>query len=1120
MAKYAGRFDLEPADKKNVLPLSMHHLASGWASIGGQLSIVAAVMSSVDSSMFSASSLVAHNIYYCVARRKASEGERAIVLRCAVLLLGAVATVIALATNSVFALWTQSSELCYVLLFPQFIALFFLQRYSNAYGAVLGFLIGITARVLCGAPDVGIPVLIRLPLYDSEHGQQFPFRTLCMLISLVAILVTSILTGYVFDTGLLPPDWDVWNCLGYAKFYADNRGAKTVPAESSTKIVTNVGTRPSAALTPRDGFTPDTPVIPLDKTKRGVPSGNITAKTSAINTRTSTAENAATPTKRLSLSPSTDTKRRKNIGDLPSSAEPTTVPTGPTNTVPSPKQLGTGKSSNTANRSVGVSGIGTEPSAASAVPTGRSSSSFRAVTASERIPITEKPGEEEDKASAPLEQSTAISWFRNKRKPAKTRNVGDLATGNTSTGPATPSGRMSAQGTTATGAGKTAPATPLSIPGTTEVAKGARYNECIYRKNQVEDRLLKMRESSEEEVAEPASCAMSLALRGALSVIGYFTVNIGVGLWAAGRRIQPRTPLVEEPVPDYLLRLLLANRALPLCLGFISMTGETVSIIADLNPALAIVASGSTMLLYTSVGGLISVVYTDVLQALTTLVGLWACVPAIASSSATDRIRLPRYSWLGKIELKDLGQLLDLQLMTTLGGIPWQLAIVAAVMSSVDSSMLSASSLVAHNIYYCVARPEASEGERAIVLRCAVLLLGAVATVIALATNSVFALWTQSSELCYVLLFPQFIALFFLQRYSNAYGAVLGFLIGITARVLCGAPDIGIPVLIRLPLYDSERGQQFPFRTLCMVISLVAIPVTSILTGYVFDTGLLPPDWDVWNCLGYDTFYADNRGAKTVPAESSRKIVTNVGTKPSAALTPRGGFTPETPGIPLEKTKRGVASGSITAKTSAINTRTSTPENAATPTKRVSLSPSTDTKRRKKIADLPSSAEATTIRTGPTNTVPSPKQLGTGKSSNTADRGVGVSGIGTELSATSAVPTGRSSSSFPAVTASERIPVAEKPGEEEDKASAPLENSTAITWFRYKRKTAKTRNTSGLATGTTSTGPVTPSGRMSAQGTTATAAGKTAPATPRSIPGTTEGAGKGKAKETATPKST
>ncbi|XP_077564427.1 high-affinity choline transporter 1-like [Haemaphysalis longicornis] len=138
MAKYAGRFDLEPADRKNVLPLSMYHLASGWASIGGQLAIVAAVMSSVDSSMLSASSLVAHNIYYCVARPKASDNERAIVLRCAVLLLGAVATVISLATNSVFALWTQSSELCYVLLFPQFIALFFLQRYSNAYGAVSG----------------------------------------------------------------------------------------------------------------------------------------------------------------------------------------------------------------------------------------------------------------------------------------------------------------------------------------------------------------------------------------------------------------------------------------------------------------------------------------------------------------------------------------------------------------------------------------------------------------------------------------------------------------------------------------------------------------------------------------------------------------------------------------------------------------------------------------------------------------------------------------------------------------------------------------------------------------------------------------------------------------------
>ncbi|KAH9368276.1 hypothetical protein HPB48_013459 [Haemaphysalis longicornis] len=340
------------------------------------------------------------------------------------------------------------------------------------------------------------------------------------------------------------------------------------------------------------------------------------------------------------------------------------------------------------------------------------------------------------------------------------------------------------------------------------------------------------------------------------------------------------------------------------------------------------------------------------------------------------------------------------------------------------------------------------------------------------------------------------------------------------ARVLCGAPDVGIPVLIRLPLYDSERGQQFPFRTLCMLITLVAIPVTSILTGYAFDTGLLPPDWDVWNCLGYATFYADDMGAKTAPAESPRKSVANVGHRLSAALTPGSGFTPQTPGTPLGITKHGVASGNITARTSAMNTRTSTPENAPTPTIMLNLSPTTDTKGRKNRAELPSSVEATTTPTGPTTPTPSPKQLGAGQSSNTANREVRVSGIGTKLIAASVVPAGHSSTSSRAVTASERTPVAEKPSEEEDKALVPLDKSTSITWFRAKRKPAKTRNVSGLATGTTSTGPVTPSGRMSAQGTTATGDGKTTLTTPCNISGTTAGAGKRKAKETATPKST
>lgn len=149
-------------------------------------------------------------------------------------------------------------------------------------------------------------------------------------------------------------------------------------------------------------------------------------------------------------------------------------------------------------------------------------------------------------------------------------------------------------------------------------------------------------------------------------------------------------------------------------------------------------------------------------------------------------------------------------------------AVAAAVMSSVDSSILSASSMLVCNVYRPLLRETAGDREIKIALRCGIVLIGLAAALLALSVGSVYTLWFLCGDLVYVILFPQLVAgLFF--RGANKIGAVAGILVGFVLRAGGGEPALGIPMLFPYPLVDASGASQFPFRTAAMVASLMTI---------------------------------------------------------------------------------------------------------------------------------------------------------------------------------------------------------------------------------------------------------------------------------------------------------
>lgn len=156
--------------------------------------------------------------------------------------------------------------------------------------------------------------------------------------------------------------------------------------------------------------------------------------------------------------------------------------------------------------------------------------------------------------------------------------------------------------------------------------------------------------------------------------------------------------------------------------------------------------------------------------------------------------------------------------------------IAAAVMSSVDSSILSAASMLVWNVYRPLLRPKAPEKEIRLVIRCGIVLVGAAATLLAITAQSVYQLWYLCSDLVYVILFPQLVMVLFFKR-ANWIGAAAGASLSLFLRLGGGEPYLYVPAYLPYPMRGDDGVIYFPFRTTAMLAGLVAIGVVSLLTG-------------------------------------------------------------------------------------------------------------------------------------------------------------------------------------------------------------------------------------------------------------------------------------------------
>ncbi len=191
-----------PENSLNIMPYVMKYLTPTTIATIGLGAVATAVMSSVDSSILSASCMSVWNIYRPLFHPTVSNAHINRLIKISIIINGCSATLIALQVQSIYTLWILCSDFVYCLLFPALVTALF-DKKSNFYGALAGFSIAFLLRFGGGEPSLGIPTFLPYPILDatselaadgSRIAVLFPFRTFAMFSGLISIILISRLT--------------------------------------------------------------------------------------------------------------------------------------------------------------------------------------------------------------------------------------------------------------------------------------------------------------------------------------------------------------------------------------------------------------------------------------------------------------------------------------------------------------------------------------------------------------------------------------------------------------------------------------------------------------------------------------------------------------------------------------------------------------------------------------------------------------------------------------------------------------------------------------------------------------------------------------------------------------
>ncbi len=184
-AELSARLASQPAD---AMPMIFKHVLPGAIGMLGLAAIIGAVTSSFSSSILSAGSMVSWNVCLRLLKPGLSSRGLTALMRASIIVIGLMAVWMAIKVQSVQALWFFTSDLVFVLLFPQLVYALYDPK-ANFAGSVAAFSVSLVLRLGGGEPLFDIPALIPYP-------EWMPFKMVAaasgmMLLPLVSRVFSS-----------------------------------------------------------------------------------------------------------------------------------------------------------------------------------------------------------------------------------------------------------------------------------------------------------------------------------------------------------------------------------------------------------------------------------------------------------------------------------------------------------------------------------------------------------------------------------------------------------------------------------------------------------------------------------------------------------------------------------------------------------------------------------------------------------------------------------------------------------------------------------------------------------------------------------------------------------------